>query len=464
MKLKIFLAIIFLGIGSTFLGNAQARYVFYFIGDGMGMGQISAAQGYTRVIHGSDSLLPMMKMDVASFATTHSASSPITDSAAAGTALSTGAKTKNGMLGMNGDTLEVISIARILKDKGNFGVGLITTVAPDDATPAAFYAHVPHRSMFYEIGKQMAESGYEFIAGANLRGAKDKEGKPNDLVGYFKNNGVTIVRGMDGVANLEADRILLLSPDTITLNDVGYTIDSIPGALTLPAMTRAGIKHLQSKSPERFFMMVEGGSIDHAGHANDAAAAVMETLNFNEALALALEFYNQHPDETLIVVTADHETGGLGMGTPTLGYWQQLDRLKHVTMSKDSFSKWIQQFINDEKNPGWEEMKSALNEKMGLFRVFPVSENEEAMLAQRLDAIKTNLNGDDKQALNRSFSGFRELVFSIISRQSGIGWTTGDHTGAVVPVFAIGVGSEKFNGPLDNTQIPIRILEATGVK
>lgn len=440
-----------------------ARYVFLFIGDGMGMGQISAAQGYVRVTQGQDSLLTMMKLPVASFATTHSASSPITDSAAAGTALSTGSKTKNGMLGMNPDTMEVVSIARILKDNGNYGVGLITTVAPDDATPGAFFAHVPRRNMFYEIGKQMAESGYEFIAGANLRGAKDSNGNPNDLLEHFKTNNVVVTRGLNDISDIASQRVLVLSPDSIMMNDVGYTIDSIPGALNLPDMTVAAINHLMKHSPERFFLMVEGGNIDHAGHANDPATIVIETVNFDQALAKALNFYNEHPDETLIVVTADHETGGLGMGNSTLGYWQRLDRLKYVTMSKDGFSEWSKKVFNPQNPYSWEQTKKALDEKMGLYRIFPVRENQDSILKEKFNNVLNHMDGDDRQSLYSSFNTFTEYVFNIISAQSGLGWTTGDHTGAVVPVFAIGKGAQLFNAPMDNTMIPVKILEATGI-
>ena len=129
------------------------RYIFYFIGDGMGTGQVMAAQTYQRMVRDNRSLLMMSKMPVTSMAYTYSASSPVTDSAAAGTALACGHKTKNGMLGMDADSVPVPSVAKILKDNG-YGIGLVTSVAPDDATPAAFYAHVPYRGLFYEIEKQ----------------------------------------------------------------------------------------------------------------------------------------------------------------------------------------------------------------------------------------------------------------------------------------------------------------------
>ena len=204
----------------------QAKYIFYFIGDGMGMGPVVAAETYNRVVLNSDKPLTMMQMPVVGWSMTYSASSTITDSAAAGTALSTGNKTNNGMLGVTPDTTDVVSIAKKLQALG-YGIGITTSVAPDDATPGAFYAHVPSRAMFYEIGVQMAGSGYEFLAGAGLRGTM-KDGKETDLLKHFADNKVQIVRGPKEIANIKSEKVLLLNPEGTADYDIGYTVDSIP--------------------------------------------------------------------------------------------------------------------------------------------------------------------------------------------------------------------------------------------
>ena len=150
--------------------SAKVRYVFYFIGDGMGMGHVNTTQYYNRMVLGNDTPLLMMQFPVASQAQTYSASAPITDSAAAGTALSTGSKTRNYTIGLAPDTITpLISIARKLKDDG-WGVAVLSSCAADDATPAAFYAHQVDRNMFYEINLDAAASGYDFLGGASLRG------------------------------------------------------------------------------------------------------------------------------------------------------------------------------------------------------------------------------------------------------------------------------------------------------
>ena len=184
IKSVILASILFSGFTNL---NAQEgpKYIFYFIGDGMGMGHVAATQAYNRMILGSEEPLLMMQFPVAGMLTTHSASSPVTDSAAAGTALATGYKTKNGMLGMDTDSVAVESIAAQLFSKG-YGIGLVTSVPPDDATPGAFYAHVPNRGMYYDITVQAAQSGYQFLGGSKLRGTTDKEGNPNDLIDVLK--------------------------------------------------------------------------------------------------------------------------------------------------------------------------------------------------------------------------------------------------------------------------------------
>ncbi|MDE7135498.1 MAG: alkaline phosphatase, partial [Muribaculaceae bacterium] len=324
---------------------AAPKYIFYFIGDGMGPGQVMNAETYNRLVLGSDKTLTMSSLPVNSYATTYSASSPVTDSAAAGTALSTGHKTKNGMLGMNPDTIAVTSVAETLKKNG-FGIGIITTVAADDATPGAFYAHVPNRKMYYEIGRQAAQSDYEVIAGASMRGAS-KNGKSTGLIEYIESNDVVIAKSLDDMAGTDSRRVMLLPDKALWEWNMGYTIDSIAGEPTLAQITSATIDHLMKHTPDRFFIMAEGGNIDHAGHANDGGTAVKEVLAFDQAIARALDFYNAHPDETLIVITADHETGGMSVGNNFTGYNTYPQYLAAQRMSKEAFSKHCDRLIED---------------------------------------------------------------------------------------------------------------------
>lgn len=437
------------------------RYIFYYIGDGMGFNHVLNAQIYSNEVLGNDSTLTMLTLPVASMARTHSASTDVTDSAAAGTALATGHKTRNNMLGMAPDTTAVTSIAKTLFDKG-WGVGLVTTVAIDDATPGAFYANVPSRSEYMTIGRKLAESGYQFAAGAGLRAARDKDGRKTPLLDYFAEQGVTVASGVEGL-EVEADRLLVLSPDTVKTWNVGYTIDSIPGALTLPAMTAAGIRQLQRVSPDRFFLMVEGGNIDHAGHANDGGTILREVINFDESLRLAYDFYLAHPDETLIVVTADHETGGLSLGTTTSGYALYPQVAAAQKVSKEEFGEYVKSLAHDRRIYRWPDMEEYLAENLGFGSAVKLTDEETAELAEMFEALVEGRNSAaDQETLYATFNGFTARVFELLNDKAGMGFTTIKHTGAMVPVFAIGVGADLFKGVNDNTDLPRKILTLTG--
>lgn len=462
MKPRFLTALAVLAAMLPVFGAEAPKYVFYFIGDGMGMAQALSAQVYNRtVLNNADPIL-MMRFPVASVCTTHSASSPVTDSAAAGTALATGSKTRNGMLGMNADTLAVTSVARELFDKG-YGVALVTSVPPDDATPGAFYAHVPNRGMYYEIGKQMAESGYDFVAGSNLRGLKDKSGAETDLPRHFADNDVAIAYGLEELAQLPAGKALLLNPREIDYHQIHFTIDSVAGAMTLPDMTLAALERLSKNGRDKFFMMVEGGNIDYGGHANDGGTIIKEVLNFNQALRHAYDFYLAHPEETLIVVTADHETGGMGMGNNTVGYDLHLEYIDHQKISKDSFAEFCRAIRKSRRIFEWEDMKEYLTENLGFWAGVPVTPEQEEKLR---DEFTKAFKGDfpaDKQTLYNSFSNFTEEVFKVMDSVTGLGWTTNGHSGGLVPVYAIGVGAEEFIPVNDNAALADKLRRITGL-
>ena len=433
------------------------KYIFMFIGDGMGMGPSMAAEMYNRQVLGNDTPITMMQFPVAGFCMTYSSSSPVTDSAAAGTALATGTKTKNGMLGMGPDTIATVSIASMLKERG-YGIGDITTVAPDDATPGAYYAHVPNRSMTYEIGKEAAESGFEFIGGAGWR-TPVKEGCPS-LFKLFADNDVKVIFGPDSARYIgDAKRVVMVNHWGTDPNNVGYTIDSIAGTLTLPFLTRQCLDHLQRVSPDAFFMMAEGGNIDHALHANDGGAAIKEVLNFNQALDIAYQFYQQHPDETLIVVTADHDTGGMSIGNAFLGYNARLQYIDSQRMSKLGLQNMLTSMAKDRRQYSWEDMKEMLGDKFGFWNGVPVTDKQEAALKAEFDNMIEQRNLADQKTLYATFNGFVAEVLNVFNDVAGIGFVDTNHTGNPVPVFAVGVGADRFKNLNDNIEIPVKIME-----
>lgn len=438
----------------------DARYIFYFIGDGMGLGHVNAAEAYNRDARGNDKPLLMLTFPVASQARTYSASSPITDSAAAGTALASGHKTRNGMVGMNPDTVPVNSIAVELMEAG-YAVGVGTTVQADDATPAAWYAHAANRGMKKLIAPQAAQSGLTFLAGGDFKLRDAGEGEFADFVGLMRKEGYTVAAGFEAFEKTNADKPgkVLLYPATPSGGQVGYTIDSIPGCLTCAQITEACLRTLENSGKDKFMMMIEGGNIDWAAHANDAGAVIKEIVNFQDAIEVAYRFYLEHPEETLIVITADHDTGGMSLGRNGSSDYN-LAYADAQRASKTAFGDWTRRWASRVSDPQWEEMEAVLKEKLGFWDIVPVTEAQTEELKKLFVDTFVTRDAKDEQTLYATFDAFTAKVFDILSYHMGIGWTTTYHAGNFVPVYAIGAGSSHFTGNLDNTEIPRLILRA----
>lgn len=444
------------------MAQQAPKYIFFFIGDGMGMGHVMTAQTYNRTVLGNDELLPMMQFPVSSLAMTYSANRKVTDSAAAGTALSTGYKTNNGMLGVTPDETPVYSIATELQKRG-YGIAIGTSVPPDDATPGAFYAHVPSRSMYYEIGLDMARSGYDMFVGSKLRGLKDGNGRETGLLDSLRVHGYTVAFGREEFEkNKNNDKIVLLNNDP-RIEHFGYTIDSISGNLHLPYITQACLDHLMKVSPDKFFMMIEGGNIDWAAHANDGGAVVKEIMNFNEAIKIAYDFYLQHPDETLIVITADHNTGGMQMGVKDGPKDINLKNMDYQRVSIEMFELYCKGLIDSGKVVKWNDMKAYLKANLGLYGPVAVSENQDEEIRDKFEKTFVEHESDDTETLYTTYNEFVSTVFSTLDHITGIGWTTTSHTGDFVPVFAVGVGSELFGNVNNNIEIPAKIRRIAGI-
>ena len=422
----------------------------------MGMGPVMAAETYNRTILNNPNRLLMMQFPVASAAMTYSASSNVTDSAAAGTALSTGNKTKNSMLGMGPDTTNVYSIAVDLAKLG-YGIGIGTTVAADDATPGAFYAHVPNRGMSYEIDSQFATSGVTFLAGAGLRGIKNGKGEYTDVLDRLAANDYQVVYGPNGIKDIKSDKVVLLSPLGTDANNAGYEIDSIAGALTITQITEACLKQLEKTSPERFFMMIEGGNIDHALHANDGGAAIKEIISFNNALEIAYRFYQQHPDETLIVVTADHDTGGLSLNSPK-GAKGGLGNIDYQRVSKEVFGLYCEGILRSRMIYTWNDMKQYLSDKLGFWSHIKLSDKQTDKLKELFTRTFELRNSEDQKTLYANFNAFAVEVFHIFNDATGLAFTTTSHSGNPVPVYAVGAGADAFKALNNNIDIPRAIL------
>ena len=442
---------------------AQAKYVFYFIGDGMGPNQVLNAEMYQAAIQGINGRVPlcMTQFPYSGQAATFSASDGITDSAAAGTCLASGKKTNNGMIGQTPEGAPVYSVASQLKEEG-WGIGIMSTVPVDHATPASHYAHAEKRSNYYLIGTHLAESNFDFFGGGGFQRPinKDDALAPN-LYNLCKKHGYTLVGNYaEAQKNIKKRKMLLVPQTDLDNPDRGaqalpYAIDQKEGDLTLAQIVDIAIQHLSKH--DRFFMMAEGGKIDYAGHGNDGATNIHEVLDFDRAIQLAYRFYEQHPDETLIVVTADHETGGLALGNNKP---LRLERLAYQKCSSDTLSARLSALCQQyAEQLTWEQVKTFLAENMGLFGELSVSAEEEA----ELQAAFSNMmrQQESLKTLYADINALAAKAKELVNQKAGLGWTTHSHTATAVPIFAIGEGAEKFTGWHDNSEIAPLIYQAT---
>ena len=444
---------------------AEAKYVFYFIGDGMGSNQVLAAEMYRSALQGEPLGRVQTLMTTFPYSgqvATFSKSNGITDSSAAGTCLATGSKTKNGMLGLTpeGDTLR--TIAEELKAKG-WGVGIMTTVAIDHATPGAFYGHDVKRSHYYEIGTQLCYSGFDFFGGAGFHYPEGKkDNKEVNLYRLAEQQGYTIAHGYQEAQDVKrnAEKMILVQESddqgAKRSDNIQYTIDQPEGSLTLAQITETAIDFLSSRH-ERFFMMVEGGMIDYACHADDGATAIGEVWNMDEAMRLAFAFYQAHPEETLIVVTADHETGGMALGNSD--YTLHLDVLQHQKCSAWVLSDQFNQLFSEKKVPKWEAVKDVYRTQLGLWDQVEVSREEEVEL-QALYKLAARHKGKDTKTMYKTINQLGNAGIGLLNKKAHLGWTSWAHTASAVPLYAIGAGAERFSGWHDNTELVPLIRKA----
>ncbi len=422
----------------------------------MGSNQVLGAEMYRSALQGEP--LGRVQTLMTTFpysgsAGSYSKSNGITDSAAAGTCLATGQKTKNGMLGLGPDSARLTTIAEDLKAQG-WGIGIMTTVAIDHATPGAFYGHVAKRSMYYEIGQQLSESGFDFFGGAGFHYPQGKKNKEEvNLYRLAEERGYTVVHRMEELSEIPESRYTDISKMILVQKDddqgtkhgsnLSYAIDRKEGDLTLRQIVRTAIPFLAARH-ERFFMMVEGGMVDYACHGDDAATAFGEVWDMDEAMREAYAFYEQHPDETLIVVTADHETGGLALGNSD--YTLHLDVLQHQHCSAWVLNDLFAQLYKEKRKPSWEDVKQIYKEQLGFWDKVEITAAEE----RELKTLYKSARAKD----------FGDAGIALLNKKAHIGWTTRAHSAHVVPIFAIGPGAEIFSGWHDNTEIVPLIRKA----
>ncbi len=435
--------------GSAFA--ATPKYVFYFIGDGLGASQRQVAEYYAQQVAGDRSLkLAMNTMSVVGINTTYSSDSLVTDSAAAGTALATGYKTNNGVISQLPNGEKVKSLIEAAQEQG-WATGIVTTTRLTHATPAVFASHNKSRDAENEIAADMSDSGVDFFVGGGFRhfvkqgGAfKSKRKDDRDLVQEMRVAGYQTFVGEKSSA---AFKSFVPGKDSkvfaaLTYSHIPYELDRInDNNNSLPAlseMTNKGIDVLMSHD-KPFFFMIEAGRIDHACHANDVAGSIYDTLALDDAVKVALAFYKQHPQETLIVLVGDHETGGLGLGFAK-NYFLKMDAVQSTKAS-------IEDVMVNVYSGDVDAYLKTVAERFGLADM-TVEEKQRLIEAATLQDA-----GAKDAAAYGSYSPTQVAVAHILSERANVEWTTFAHTATQIPMGAVGVDAMSFMGFKDNTEI-----------
>ncbi len=397
--------------------SGKVKNIILIIGDGMGIEEITLA----RLVYGS---LNMARFPYTGYVLTYSLSGEVTDSAAAATEIATGVMTFNGMIGMtsiNGNNFKVTTILEIAEMMGK-STGLISTTRITHATPASFAAHVPDRGMETEIAQQLIMNDVDVLFGGGASRFSE------ELLAMAREKGYQVIFTKEELYSVRGGKVLGL----FARSHLPYVIDRDESIPSLPEMTRVALSILE-KNPNGFFLMVEAGRIDHAGHTNDPTSVAAETKELDDVVGVALEYAMERGD-TLVVVTADHETGGLSIGV-TYGRSINFELLKSVRKSLESMAREISEGAD-------------VAEVVSKYSDIELTQEDVEWFNQRV------------QELLPSRFAVSNALGELISRKLGVGFTTHAHTGVMIPVMAFGPGAEMFTGIMHHVDVGKRLAIA----
>ena len=484
----------------SLVSENQAKYVFLFIGDGMGNIPVSAAEYYLGPDNGNEGKgqaspqpLNFSQFPVLGLQDPTDADHYVPDSAGTATAFGNGVKIDSNVIGLTpGFTEQTESVAEKAQTAGK-AVGIISTVTLNHATPAAFYSNVEHRRNYYEIGEQMAASNFEYFAGGSLGKRTGAEGDQKDLYEVLEEKGYLVADTQEEFEAITAETEKVYAPASVLSeadeSSMKYAIDRQEGEPTLADMVAKGIEVL-SANENGFFMMTESGKIDWSEHANDAATTIKEVIDFQDSIQEAVDFYYEHPEETLIIVTADHPTGGFTVGNSETGYNSYFHLLDNQKVSQEQFDVIMAKAKEENPEMTFEDVIPLLEENFGF--VFDLEATEEVKTFGELEDAEEEKDfmlvtpyelEELKYAFEQSMLPYEErnagqsdiikgyhsyeplsiAATRLLSRKAGLAFTTVDHSPERVPVHAIGAGAAMFEGNFENIDIAYKILAAMGL-
>ncbi len=488
MKKLLFLLVmlvLLLSLTASFAEGAATapKYVFMFIGDGQGSPQITAAQYYLGTLQNPEATVPTpAQLSFTGFGnigliTTYDATSFCPDSASTATSMASGEKTLSGVVNYNVDKTESFKLITEYAKEAGKKIGVISSVSLDHATPAAYYAKATSRSQYYDIAVQgLSGTTLDFLGGGAFLQPKGKENDKQDVLEIAAANGWTVVRKPGEIRAITKDsgRVLAMAEDVDGSMAMQYEIDrqykvaNDEDSLSLAEMVKAGIANLDNENG--FFLMTEGGKIDWTCHANDAITSIYDTIAFSEAVQAAIDFAKEHAEETLIIVTGDHETGGMTIGFAATAYNTHFNYLQNAKVSYQEFDKAITHMRANKVT--FEDALKTIEEYYGLTteaeHPLALTEADLASLKAAFELSmteKADRQLGDAQAL--AYGGYEPLsitITHIFNNKAGIAYTSYSHTGLQIPVYAMGQNASLFGGQYDNTQIFFKTMEAMGLK
>lgn len=455
------LALFCLVMNFSALAAPVPKYIFMFIGDGMGLAQRQVAELMlnTNGIYGpakdQKKRLNMNSLEVSGINTTYDSTSVVPDSASTATSLSSGYKTLSGVIGMREDKKTVTPYITEALKKKDYAIGVISTVKIVHATPAAYYAHIDSRNKYDDIAEQLINSGFDLFVGGG--GNKHFDGSlrkdKRDLYQVAADKGYTVVKtGKDFLDLKPGGKVLANLPGDIFDEALPYALDRKAGDLSLARIVAKSIE-LLSVNKKCFFMVIEEGKVDWACHANDTGAVIGNMLDFDQAIAVALEFKKENPN-TLIIVTGDHECGGLGLSMGN-DYRVNPELFLSQKMSFEIADAKVAEIL---KRNGLIEEIFALAEEFGLTNL---TNAEKAQIEKAVADEEAKLS---KGALNHLYGGYQPVTMTfrrLLNIRANLFWTSYAHTGIPVMTTASGVGAAKFAGYMDNTDICKKLNEIT---
>ncbi|OEG62868.1 MAG: hypothetical protein BHK79_00675 [Halanaerobium sp. MDAL1] len=419
----------------TAAAQAEVKNVILLIGDGLGMGQIDM----TRYLAGDkDHELELMKLPETGIMMT-SSTEGVTDSAAAGTAMATGHKVYNGAIAMNKNGAELDSVLDFAQVRKK-ATGVISTNMVTDATPASFIASVEDRGMGGKIAKQAIANNVDVMLGGGREDFMEDEAG-EDLIAKAKANGYQYVSDktqLEKVVPLNGKLLGLFNESY--MNYINDRDDLGSNEPSMEAMTKKAIDVL-SEDEDGFFLMAEGARIDHAAHAADVPGVVAETLDFDASVKVAMDFAKKNGD-TLVIVTADHETLGFSATEPI-----EKEALMNIGVSPEYMAG---QMTEKENGKGYtvESVKSVFEEYANISLTdAEVARFNELILDEEGNIKYSYLVGYEIGSIIAN-----EYQAGVVNTEIRANSSTGGHTLNSVPVFAYGEGAGNFNGMMQNTE------------